>query len=368
MSHEIQDALADLASAHKQSIGTLEAKLKKQTDLIDEAHARIEKLSALGGSYERRSSGHGWLDIKAVITGSDPGGGYIVPDAQSSAFLAALKPESALMRAGARVFPTSSAVVNYAGASSDPVATWRGEQEALTGGDPVYRRVRATIKKLQAYVVASNESLADSRPEIAQIIESQIAAQLGLGFDRAVFDGQETNALAAPVPFRDVDGIQSVDTLGVDGGVPANLDWLTVAIGKLLTANGRLDRAALFLSPRTYGDLLKIDEATGSVKPLLWSDRTLDGGPLMRILGVPTFVSSVLPDDLTTGSSTGNTSTAWLIDMAAVFVTIRTGARLEVDRSRYFDSDSTAIRGTLRGDVSLAYPELAIEIPGFKTS
>jgi HK97 family phage major capsid protein len=366
---EIKQALDDLRTDAIARIDRLDREQKTTAKLLDDAHAQIEKMSMLA-PVERRTSGHGWLDVKNVLTGSDPAGGYLVADEHSTVFIDALRPESVLLRAGARTFQTEHAAVNFPGATSDPAAVWRGEGETLTSGDPVYRRVRAAIKKLQAYVVASNESLADSRPEIARLLESQMAASLALGLDRAVFDpnNQVVNAIAAPTPFANVSGIQTATALGNDGGVPANLDWLTEAIGLLLTANGRLDRAALFLSPRTYSDLLKIEEATGSVKPLLWSERPLDGGPLMRLLGVPTFVSSVLPDDLTKGSSSGNTSTGWLIDMSAVYVVIRNSTRIEVDRSRYFDTDSTALRATLRGDVVLAHPELAIAITGFKTS
>src|SRR5690606_35261460 len=131
------------------------------------AHAEIEKLTVMGGA-ERRSNGHGWLDIKSVLTGNDPSGGYLVADEHSTTFLDALKPEAVLLRAGAQVFRTEHAALNFPGAAADPAATWRGEGEQLTSGDPSYRRVRASMKKLQAFVVASNESLADSRPEIAQ--------------------------------------------------------------------------------------------------------------------------------------------------------------------------------------------------------
>lgn len=54
--------------------------------------------------------------------------------------------------------------------------------------------------------------------------------------------------------------------------------------------------------------------------------------------------------------------------MASVVVVVRNGTRIEIDRSRYFDTDSTAIRGTMRADVVLAHPELAIEVPGLKTA
>ncbi len=368
MSVEIKQVLDDLTSGIEEFKAAQAKQVKRLKDDVDAIDARVQKLAAVG-PIRHASNGAGWLDLKALGSSPDPAGGYLVNDEQSSIFLDALRPESVLIRAGARVFMTEAAAVNFPGLSSDASAVWRGEGDTLTTGDPVFRRVRATIRKLQAFSVIPNEAMSDSRPEIARLVEASMSAQLALGLDRAAFDPnhQTTNAGAAPVPFASVSGIQDVDTLGNDGGVPANLDWLTAAIGKLLTANGRLDRAALFLSPRTYGDLLKIDEASGSVKPLLWSDRALDGGPLMRILGVPTFVSSVLPDDLTTGNST-DTSSGWLIDMAAVFVVVRTGTRVEIDRSRYFDTDSTALRATMRGDVVLAYPELAVEIPGFRTA
>ncbi len=368
MSHEIKSAIEEFSDEVKSFKAETDRRLKKQTDALDLAHARIEQLSALGVT-ERRSSGHGWLDVKAVVTSSDPAGGYLVADELSNVFLDALRPASVLLRAGAQTFQMSGASLSFPGATSDPAAVWRGEGESLTSGDPAYRRVRAVAKKLQSFVVCSNESLSDSRPEIARILEGQMAASLGLGLDHAVFGvGQQVNALAAPSRFADVEGHQTADTLGVDGDVPEDLSWLAEAIGLLLQANGRLESSALFVSPRTLQSLIEINDQTDSVRPLLWSNTTLDGAPLARLMGIPMYVSSVLPDTLTQGNSSGIASSAWLIDMRAIMVCIRTGTRIEVDRSRFFDSDQTALRATLRGDVVAAYPELLVEIPGFLVS
>lgn len=369
---EIKDALENLGADWGEFKAASNKRLADAERTLESHHQRLELLAE--GRSAPTTLGRGgdeakWrIDIKSVLMSSDPSGGYLVPPEQSGHLIDAVRARAVLLGAGAQVFTTEAQTVNFPGVTSDPVATWRGEGETLTSEDPVYRQVKATPRKLQTFVKASNESLSDSRPEIAQILSRQMAEQLALGIDRAAFVGQATNTGAAPIPFRDVVGIQTCTALGDNGGVPANLDWLAQAIGLLLQANGRLDRAALFISARTYRTLLEIDEASGSNKPLLFTERTLDGGPLLRLMGVPTYVTSVLPDTLTQGSSSGNTSTAWLIDMSAVYVVIRSGTRIEIDRSRYFDTDSTAIRGTMRADVVLANPELAIEIPGFKVA
>jgi HK97 family phage major capsid protein len=360
---DFQDSLSEFKTTHKNELNAIKR-------VVEDQDLRLQKLVDNGVSAHR-STGIGWLDLKALGSSPDPSGGFLINEEHSNVFIDALRPESVLLRAGARVFQTEASAVNFPGLAADAAATWRGEGEQLTSGDPTFRRVRATIKKLQAFTVVSNEALSDSRPEIARLVEQSMSASLGLGIDRAAFDpfNQTTNAAAAPIPFASVPGIETITDLGADGGVPANLNWFTSALAKLLINNGRPDRAALFLSARTFGTLLSLKKLTsGSNEPLLWSDRALDGGPIARLMGVPVYVTSVLPDDLTQGNSTGVCSTAWLIDTSAVYVVVRSGTRIELDRSRYFDTDQSARRATMRGDVVLAQPSLAISIPGFKVS
>ena len=81
--------------------------------------------------------------------------------------------------------------------------------------------------------------------------------------------------------------------------------------------------------------LSQIKTATGSNAPLLGQDATQAGE--RRIPGVPLLVSPAVA-----------VGTVWAYDVTRVWTVLRQDVTLDVDSSRYFESDRVAIRGTLR--------------------
>lgn len=367
MDFEVKSAVAELVSGINEFKNEQHAKVEQLRKSLDDAHAEIEKLNATGGGYERRSAAP-WLDVKAIATSPDPSGGYLVPAQQWGSFIDRLRPATVLLASGVPTIRTESQSLLLPKVTGDPTATWRGELETLSGaGDGSYGLVRATPRKVAAYVIASREVLDDSTPDVSRVLERQISASLGLALDAAAFAAPGVNAGAAPIPLKDWPGITPLP-IDNNGKVPADFDWFHAAFAAYLEANGNPDTAALYMAPRTWSSLMEIPIETGSNVPALFNRTSLADGPKRSIFGTPVYISSQIPTDETQGSSIGNTSSAYLVDTSQLAVVVRQDARVELDRSRHFDQDAVGIRGTMRADIIVMNEATVVHIGGFKVS
>lgn len=357
---EIHDSVNGIKTQHKNEI-------KKLTDAIDEAHARIEKMSAYG--FEARGNGSApWLDVKAIATSPDVAGGLLVPAQQWTSFIDRLRPSTVLLASGVPTIRTSGQSLLMPKVTGDPTGSWRGELETLSGaGDGSYGLVRATPRKVAAYVICSREVLDDSTPDIGMVLERQISASLALALDAAAFAAPSVNAGAAPIPLKDWPGITPLP-IDANGEVPVDFAWFHDAFAAYLEANGNPDSAALYMAPRTWSSLMEIPVETGSNLPALYNQTSITAGPKRSIFGVPVFISSQIPTDETQGSSESSCSSSYLVDTQQLAIVMRQDARVEIDRGRHFDQDAVGIRGVMRADLVVLNEATVIHIGGFKVS
>lgn len=123
------------------------------------------------------------------------------------------------------------------------------------------------------------------------------------------------------------------------GGTIANTDPFAEALSLAETVGAAV--TAFVANPATVLELSKVKKQTGSNEPLLGYDASQ---PTQRqVLGVPLIPSPAV--------AIGD---VWAIPQAKVLVVLRDDVRLEVDRSRYFESDRVGIKATMR--VGIAFP------------
>lgn len=354
---------------------------KAQQDAISQVEGRLDHEIVARRSLEEKAarlgielSGHAgidasrpWFDQRAVKALTGGNASYLLPEEHWGKFIDRMRPSSVLIESGVAIIKTESTALNMPGVATDPAATWRGETEPLPGPDPTYRMVRASPKKLATYVVVSRETFEDSSPEVAVVLERQMGMALALGLDKAAFQAQIENNANAPLTLRAIPGIQS-SPVATDGAVPATIAWFHAAWSKYIVANGNLKTAALYMHPRDWATLLTIPEASGSNVPLLYHEKALTGGPTRSILGVPVYLTSQIPTNEVQGASSAVCSSAYLVDTAQLAIVMRQEARIEIDRSRHFDTDAVAVKGTLRADLVALNAPGVIHIPGFKVA
>jgi HK97 family phage major capsid protein len=160
-----------------------------------------------------------------------------------------------------------------------------------------------------------------------------------------------------------VSGIGTV-SMGTNGLLPVNVDPWADAMALLGLANAQA--TAIVMHPRTWSSLIKIKEATGSVRPLLID---ASGSPTQgvrpSIYGVPVFLSSQLSITETQGTST-DCSTSYVYQADQCVVVRRQDVEVELDRSRLFNTDQSEMRGKLRADLICPNAAAIVRIIGIR--
>lgn len=226
--------------------------------------------------------------------------------------------------------------VNFPVVADDPTAAWFAENADITASDATLDEITCTPSKVAGLVKISNELAADSDPDAAQIVGDGLARDIVAKIDAAYFANTTANG---PSGLLSLTGVSEVDT----GASVTNFDPFAAAISAAEQVGATV--GAFVMKPATALALAQLKQATDSNLPLLAPD---PADPARRsILGVPVLVSSAV--DATT--------VAWAIPKAASYVVQRGGAEVEIDRSVYFASYSTAVRAVMR--VGFAFPHEA---------
>ena len=233
--------------------------------------------------------------------------GFIVPELYELAVRGAFANKTAFM--GSRA--SSLGIVNINGTFpqsgtkvigqtvSVPYFSTIGEFADRTDGTPAATSTFGTTKESGTILCgslaweltrwASSNPLADVNEEAAaqtlaaaeRYMDSKIIAAMVAGDNQLIVDKYSASA-------------------------PRNLDWDLLVDAKLSWGDFQDDIAALVVTSRTLGDLLKMKDANG--RPMLVQPTT-EGAPQM-VMGLPVVVSDRLPLDSSTMSSVVATSTS----------------------------------------------------------
>lgn len=289
----------------------------------------------------------------------DLGGSF---DKQSfvSEFISTLRASSVSFNAGVREIPTDRTTIRLPKMSTDPTAVWTSENEELTSSDPATGEVILSAKKVASFVRVSNELISFGEPGAVELLFTQGAGSLALAIDLAAFEG--TGLSNEPRGLSGRSGISTV-SMGANGAAFTDLDPFADAIGTLATNNA--SASAIVMAPRSWQSLVKIKEDTGtSVKPLLQASSGSGGqAPSGSIYGVPVFLSSQLSITQTQGSAS-NASSAYVFQSDRIVVSRHGPMRVEVDRSRFFEFDQSAIRFVALVDVGVLHEQAVCQVEG----
>jgi HK97 family phage major capsid protein len=284
-------------------------------------------------------------ELRAVSTGAGIGQA-LTPIEQANAVWEALEHRAVVLQAarenGGVILRTENASINLPHETGDTLSlsSWAAEGADIVPTDPDGEGREVTPRKAAVVVKASNESVEDSTPEVVANVEARVMRALALRVDHGFINGTGT----APEPK----GLASytIANAVAAAGALANLDPFADVLGQVITAGADEENVAWFLAPRDWAALLMLKESSTSNVPLLvnqYVDPT--GGVKRSILGRPVYLTPAIP---TNGGAGTNESSAYAADMARVAVVVRTDAKVEVDQSAAFTSDSVYIRGKAR--------------------
>ncbi len=273
-----------------------------------------------------------------LLTTSAPTGVNLSPEQRAQLIIGPLERESLALRTS-RVLPTIRDSIQVPMLESDVPCDFVPEGSEIPEGQPTVSEASLRPVKVAALTILSAELAEDSEPEAVNLIGQSISRAIKVKLDQA-FLFAATGGLPSP-------GVLTGTSIVDGGALGANLDGISDAITSVEAAGGTAD--VIVMSPATWGRIAKIKaDSTSSNVPVLG----VDGSTTNRTLfGVPTYVDSAV---------VANTVGVW--DSQSLAVALRRDVKVESDTSRYFDSDSVAIRATLRADWTVLDPARIVKI------
>lgn len=295
---------------------------------------------------------------------STGGGQYLVPDQYAGTLWDRLAASSVGLQSGFTVMETGTDTLHIPTLTADAAANWVAEGAAITPTDPTFAEVVATPRKLAALVQISNEVRRDSNPSVVDATMTNLMRSVALKLDLGFYEGSGTPPEIKGM--KNVSGINTVTTLGANGGTPTSLDAISDAVATLAAANA--EATAIVMAPRTWGTLSKLKTGvTGDQRLLLGEVGGFDssGGFRRSLLGIPVYLSGQLSITETRGTST-DTSSVYVYQADQVVAVRRLGVEIQMDGSRLFNQDQSEVRATCRWDLVVPNPTAVARIVGFR--
>lgn len=258
----------------------------------------------------------------------------LLPNEISTLIVHPVRQKSVALRV-ASVVTTTSHEYRVPIVEGDAGAAWVAEGNEIAASDADFDELVVRPQKVAGLSIISRELAEDSAPSAQQLVGEGLAQSIAAKVDAAFFGDTVANG---PSGLLSVTGVQVVDT----SGSIANTDPFAEALSLAETVGAAV--TAFVANPATVLELSKVKKQAGSNEPLLGYDASQ---PTQRqVLGVPLIPSPAV--------AVGD---VWAIPQTKVLVVLRDDVRLEVDRSRYFESDRVGIKATMR--VGIAFPHAA---------
>lgn len=297
--------------------------------------------------YEMCSAAAGTMDsavvTKDMVTTVDSLGGFIVPNQVMSAQIIPL------LQAAVTVYEAGT--VRMGGLTGSPVqipkitgattAYWLGEVEAVTSGDMSFGQIDLYPHDVFALCTLSNRLIELGAPGAEQLVRSQLARDIGLKIDSAVYQG--TGAAGQPTGILNTSGVNTTASVGALNTSGAYAKMMTME-GELLKDNAQtVGEFVWALSPTNFQNLRQQEDPANQPK----NRPFIDAGKIERIFGHRYVVTTQMPD-------TKIILGAFAASMVAEWGTMVLAASRE---GTNFTKRQTQILAGMTVDVGVRYPE-----------
>lgn len=234
---------------------------------------------------------------KSLSAGLGASGGFLLPSPLSANILDLARAKTVTVQAGAITVPMESGSLTIATVASDPVPGWRTENEGLPASDMNFGAINLTARSCGVLVKCSEELIRYSA-NASEVIQSSIAAALGLEIDRAALFG---TGLSAEPKGLDNYNISEVDVSAALSEAGEGYAALAAALGKLRAANANETGLTLVTSDTLATAMDGLVDTTG--QPLAppralagLVDRRLSTTAIPTVAGTPPTTRGFLGD------------------------------------------------------------------------
>ena len=291
---------------------------------------------------------------KALESGSDPAGGFIVPPSYSREIIELLYPMTVVRSSNPVIWPMPNGTAEVPKLTGGVQAEYVGENQNITTDQPDFGQVALVWKKLACNVPISNDLLRFSAPNAEVVVRNDLAMSLAVREDRAFLRDDGTGQKPRGMRFQ-----SGISTRAATGGTAPTLAQVRADVTALVLAmensNMPMIRPVWHFAPRIKHFLGNLADGNGN---LIYKDE-LDRG---EFYGLPYKTTTQIPTNLGAGT---NESEIYLADYAQVVIGEASELIIEASSvAAYHDGtavqsawsrDQTVIRAIARHDFGLRH-------------
>ncbi|MFF0104512.1 phage major capsid protein [Streptomyces hirsutus] len=287
-----------------------------------------------------RRDGLNDAELRAMAEGTATAGGHLVPTPTAAQLIDKARNTARVFQAGVTTVPMDAATLKVPRLTGTSAPAWRNENAAVAEGDLTLDSVTLTARSMAFLVKMSRELIEDSSPNIVNVVEADLAAQVALELDRVALRGSGT----APEPrgVRNQTGVTLI-AHGANGDTIANLQYDMLIDAQAAVRAQNFEPNAVIDAPRTEQGLAKLKDLNGQYIQ-----------PPQGLL--PRYPTNQVPINLTVGTST-DTSEVYTGQWDQLYFGLRTGPMTIQLVERYADVGQVALLIWMRGDIALAHGE-----------
>ncbi|MDP6060928.1 MAG: phage major capsid protein [Pirellulaceae bacterium] len=229
------------------------------------------------------------MATRTTLTSSNTGN-WIGTEHRPDQFIELLRPESAVIAAGARVLSGLQQDVSIPKITGGSSASFVAEGSAASESTPTVGAVTLSPKHMSARVSYSRQLLLQGLPDVEMTLTGDLRQQLGTKLDEVAIEGGGTNE---PTGIMQTSGVGSV-ALGTNGAAP-DLAMLANLIKEIGVDNALAGRLAYLTNSKVVSKLRQTAKVSSTDSVMLINE-------VMSIFGYNVIESNNVPSDLTKGS------------------------------------------------------------------
>jgi HK97 family phage major capsid protein len=297
---------------------------------------------------------------KAINETTDEEGGYFVPEEQAKFFLELVQQTNTAIPL-CRSLRMATNVLNVPTVDAGNTAYWPAELETITSSDITTGQITLTARKVAAITEISTEVMEDSTPEIAGIVNEQLAKDVAIEVDKAIYNGGTAGYVSTIKGFRDRATYTNINTVNASSG--------EITVSMILQAKKEIKNdyfaeggTHLVINPDLEYKLMSLVDSNN--RPLFSALDTnnplYSNGVIGRILGLTVVVTPAIP-------TTTNKTDAVIVTRG---VTGYYGQKREFKFHKEYQivKDSWKIQTNMRFGFVVAYQKSAAIIYDIKTN
>jgi len=273
---------------------------------------------------------------KLLIVGSDPSGGFLVPDELSNIFIELLLPYAVVRNMGPTVLPMPNGNLSLNGGLTGPTAYYIGETDAIPPSSSTFRRVNLSAKKLVGLVPISNDLIRTSSPQADAVVSKWLFQVMANREDLAFIRGD--GAVNTPQGLLNLGGNTSAQTGVTVANVATDLAKMKLAMRQ---ANLNMTNPGFLMSPRSESFLENLKDGTNG-----WPYReSMSQG---KVGTYPYLVTTQIPETLGGGTE----SEVYFVNFDDVIIGDTMNVKMDVSTEASY-IDGTTTRSAFQNDLTL---------------